>query len=82
MPLETALACGDAEPRRERLLERGHARAERQLPAAQDLDDRALLLLAEHRPSERDDLLAVAHAASLLVAGAGGLPPVRPGCSR
>ena len=51
----------DAEARRERLLERGHARAERQLAGAQDLADRLRLLVAEHRPGERDLVLGHAH---------------------
>ena len=45
---------GDAEPRGERLLEGRHARPERELPGAQDLEDRVLLGRAEHRSRERD----------------------------
>ena len=74
VPLETALACATPSARGERLLERRDARAERELPAAQDLDDRLLLRLAQHRPGERDDVLGRAHAWSpLLAAGAAGL---------
>jgi hypothetical protein len=40
----------------ERLLEGGQAWTERKLAGAQDLDDRALLLLAEHWAGERDGL--------------------------
>ena len=45
-----------ADPGREGLLEGGHPRPERQLPRAQDLDDRGLLLRPEHGLGERDDL--------------------------
>ena len=43
-----------AHARGERLLEGGHARPEREVPGAQDLGDRGLLLGAEDRPRERD----------------------------
>ena len=44
----------DAEARGEAPLELRHARPERQLARAQDLEDGLLLRLAEHRPGERD----------------------------
>jgi hypothetical protein len=47
----------DADARGERLLERRHARAERQLARAQDLRHGLLLLVAEDRAGERDLLL-------------------------
>ena len=53
---------GRAEPRRERLLERGHARAERELAGAQHLDHGAFLGLAEDRPGERDNVGRGGHA--------------------
>jgi hypothetical protein len=47
---------GDAEPAGERLLERGHPRAERELARAEHLEHELLLALAEDGPGERDDL--------------------------
>ena len=57
VPDETAQAWRRAEARGERRLEGGHLRAERQLAGAQHLQHRLLLLRAEDRPGERDDVL-------------------------
>ena len=53
---------GDAEPGGERLLERGDAGPERELPRAQHLEDELGLALAEHGPGERDDVEVGRHA--------------------
>ena len=86
-----------AQPRREGLLEGGHARPQRELARAQDLDDRGLLLGPEDGLGERDDLGGVPAPAlpgrppvrqrrpSRHTASVGvacaARPPRRPGCS-
>jgi hypothetical protein len=67
-----------ADPRREGLLEGGHARPQRELARAQHVDDRRLLLGPEGRLGERDDVGGDRHAASV---GAGCERRLRPGCS-
>ncbi len=47
---------GRAEPCGEGRLEGRHARAQRELAGAQDLEHELLLARADHRPRERDDV--------------------------
>src|SRR5262249_5735852 len=54
-----------ADARREGLLEGRHARPERQVPGAQDLEHGKLLGLAEHRLGERDHWLTDARLRSI-----------------